>query len=59
MIVEPKKKKQKRVSDTAVTAGILSDANGKRKRGLDEPTGNENDKRAKLSQPASNVITLD
>lgn len=59
MIVEPKKKKQKNVSDTAVTAGVLSDANGKRKRGLDEPTGNETDKRAKLSQPASNVITLD
>ena len=59
MIVEPKKTKKKTGSTTAVTAGVFSDANGKRKRGSDESAGIESDKRAKLSQSASSVITLD
>lgn len=59
MIVEPKRV-QKPVTAKAVSAGVLSDANGKRKRAADDPVGPETDKRIKKAQlDDGDVITLD
>jgi len=59
MIVEPKHVK-KAVTAKAVSAGVLSDANGKRKRAADGPVGPETDKRLKKAQlDDADVITLD
>lgn len=58
MIVEPKPSR-KPAAAQAVTAGVLSDASGKRKRTADAALGPKSDKRAKVSQPPANVITLD
>ena len=58
MIVEPKPSR-KPAAAQAVTAGVLSDASGKRKRTANAALGPESDKRAKVSQPPADVITLD
>ena len=57
MIVEPKNVK-KAVTPEAVSAGVLSDANGKRKRAADD--SGVPDKRIKKAQTnGDDVITLD
>lgn len=54
MIVEPKAGKKLQTS-----AGVLSDANGKRKRSADTTLGTDTDKKLKLSKPNDDVIMLD
>ncbi|DBA95757.1 hypothetical protein WJX77_000574 [Trebouxia sp. C0004] len=58
MIVEPKHVK-KAITAKAVSAGVLSDVNGKRKRGAGGPVGPETDKRLKKARLDADVITLD
>ena len=59
VIVEPRPRKKKQIAGTTVSAGVLSDANGKRKRSANEIDGSGHEKRAKLSEPIADVIDLE
>ncbi len=59
MIVVPKPSMKAAAAKAVVAAGVLSDANGKRKRAGDSLVGPESDKRVRVSPPDGDVITLD